>query len=118
MFKSIIISSIITILIFACKNMFRDIYYDFIKPLFHYFRYGAYCDYYIDANITKFKLHGFMIKRNYRVKFYVPSRNEFIEGNVIGLDQQGIIYIKEESGDIIMYSLEGIEPNDVYYIEK
>lgn len=116
--KSVLISATITILILASRHRIKEFYIDCIKPSLYCLKYGSYFIYYLEADITKFMLHGKMIKRNYKIKFYVPSENIYVEGSVMGLNPKGLIYVKEKSGDIIIYSLNGIRPKDICYIEK
>jgi len=127
--NTFIIANLVTLPIFLIGLYIR--YYEskfskriryFLKNIYCVIRYKYYSDYYMETT-SKFELLNRLIKRHDLIKFkaVVPTevikgkyvyKKDFFSGTVIGIDENKVIFMKTDNGDVIKYALEAISDED------
>lgn len=106
---SLVQGSILGVSVYIIKHV--------IVLLYYVIRYGGnYVKYYLKANIRRFELCGYIVRRNSYIK--IKLKDKEYEGFVIGLMPDEKMVIRTLNGDVIAYNVNYIDDEDILMLRR
>lgn len=124
--SNVAIAALLTFAIFVLRNrkdfhgLYESLAYAYNEEKYMK-KYGAIGRLYAWANRKKMKVEDIEIKRSDKVKFFVPSRDMFVEGTFIGIDEDNLFYVKMDkkvdNDDIAVYETRCLKREHIVYVK-